>query len=322
MIAAGKAADLTKQLLAYSGGGRYVVRRVDLCGVILETAKLLEASISKKIRLHFDLATGTATIEADPDQLRQLLLNLVINAAEAIGEAAGKITIRTGSRYWPHDSDELAAGQYVVLEVEDTGIGMEESVRSRVFEPFFSTKFLGRGMGLAAVMGIARAHKGTVSVTSEPGRGSIFSVFFPVAVSAPATTAAGEDLTGTGTVLVVDDEEVVRQTAKMALQRYGYKVLLAEDGRGAIDLVRERAGQIRLVLLDMTMPVMGGDEAFLHLAEIAPHIPVIASTGYSEAEAAQRFANRQVGGFIQKPYTAVQLARLVKTVLKRSGLSH
>lgn len=321
MVAAGKAADLTKQLLAYSGGGRFVVRRLDLSGVILETAKLLEASVPKKIRLHFDLATGPAMIEADPDQLRQLVLNLVTNAAEAIGEGPGAITIRTSPRHWPHGSDDLAAGQYVALEVEDTGIGMEESVRSRVFEPFFSTKFLGRGMGLAAVMGIARAHKGTVHVTSEPGQGSVFTVFFPVAGAAPSMGAAGEDLTGTGTVLVVDDEEVVRQTAKMALQRYGYKVLLAEDGRGAIEIVRERAGQIRLVLLDMTMPVMGGDEAFLHLAEIAPQIPVIASTGYSEAEAAQRFAGRQVAGLIQKPYTAAQLARLVKAVLKRSGLS-
>jgi len=321
MVAAGKAADLTKQLLAYSGGGRFVVRRLDLSSAILETAKLLEASVPKKIRLHFDLATEPSMIEADHDQLRQLLLNLVINAAEAIGEAAGTITIRTRSRNWPQGSDELAPGQYVALEVEDTGIGMEESIRSRVFEPFFSTKFLGRGMGLAAVMGIARAHKGTVHVTSEPGKGTIFSVFFPVTVAAPSMGAAGENLTGTGTVLVVDDEEVVRQAAKMALQRYGYKVLLAEDGRGAIEIVRQRAGQIHLVLLDMTMPVMGGDEAFLHLAEIAPRIPVIASTGYSQNEAAQRFAGRQLAGFIQKPYTAAQLARLVKAVLKRAGLS-
>ena len=159
MVAAGKAADLTKQLLAYSGGGRFVVRRLDVSSALLETAKLLEASVPKKIRLHFELATEPSMIEADPDQLRQLLLNLVINAAEAIGEAAGTITIRTSSRNWPQSSDELAAGQYVALEVEDTGVGMEESIRSRVFEPFFSTKFLGRGMGLAAVMGIARAQR-------------------------------------------------------------------------------------------------------------------------------------------------------------------
>jgi CheY-like chemotaxis protein len=253
--------------------------------------------------------------------VRQLLMNLVINAAEAIGEAAGTVTIRTRSINLPQGFEELAAGQYAALEVQDTGMGMEESVRLRVFEPFFTTKFLGRGMGLAAVMGIARAHKGTVHVTSEPGHGSVFSVLFPIAVSMPPIGAAGEDLTGTGTVLVVDDEEVVRQAAKMALQRYGYKVLLAEDGRGAIEIVRQRAGQILLVLLDMTMPVMGGDEAFVHLADIAPRIPVIASTGYSETEAAQRFANKQLAGFIQKPYTAAQLARLVKAVLKKAGFS-
>lgn len=322
MVAAGKAADLTKQLLAYSGGGKFVVRRLDISDAILETAKLLEASVPKKIRLHFELATEASVIEVDADQLRQLLLNLVINAAEAIGEVSGKITIRTTCRNFPHGSDDLAAGRYVALEVEDTGIGMEESIRSQVFEPFFSTKFLGRGMGLAAVMGIARAHKGTVRVTSEPGRGTVFTVFFPVAVAAPPMGAAGEDLTGAGTVLVVDDEEVVRQAAKMALQRYGFKVLLAEDGRGAIEIVRQRTGQIHLVLLDMTMPVMGGDEAFVHLAEIAPRIPVIASTGYSESEAAQRFAGRQLAGFIQKPYTAAQLARLVKAVLKKAALSN
>ncbi len=172
-------------------------------------------------------------------------------------------------------------------------------------------------MGLAAVMGIVRSHKGGIRVHTTLGQGSTFTVLFPVVREAERSAEATQDLAGAATILVVDDEEVVRQTAKMALQHYGHNVLLAENGQQALDVIRQHPGEISLVILDMTMPVMSGEEAFQHIEEIAPQLPVIASTGYTKQEAIQRFSGRQVVGFIQKPYTAVQLGRSVKTALEK-----
>ncbi len=320
MVAGEKAADVTRQLLAYAGRGKFVVRQIHLSQLIVSTGKLLEASIPKKTQLRFELESDLPLTEGDPDQMRQLLLNLVINAAEAIGDETGTLTIRTRASRLDETRDDLPAGPYVVLEVKDTGVGMDEATKSRIFEPFFSTKFLGRGMGLAAALGIVLAHRGRIQVQSSPGSGSTFTTYLPAVAAAPKLQL-DEGLNGTGTILVVDDEEVVRQTAKMALQRYGYHVLLAEDGVKAIDIVRQHASEIRLVILDMTMPVMSGEEAFQHISEIAPNLPVIASTGYSQAEAANRFTGDQVVGFLQKPYTAPLLGRTVKAALTSSGLA-
>ena len=315
-----RAADLTRQLLAYAGRGKFVVRQIHLSQLIVSTGKLLQASIPKKTELRLELESDLPLTDGDPDQMRQLLLNLVVNAAEAIGEETGTLTIRTRASRPDDAMDDLPPGPYVVLEVKDTGVGMDESTKHRIFEPFFSTKFLGRGMGLAAALGIVHAHRGRIRVHSSPGSGSIFTIYLPAVAAAPKLQL-DEGLNGIGTILVVDDEEVVRQTAKMALQRYGYHVLLAEDGVKAIEIVRRLAGEIRLVILDMTMPVMSGEEAFQHISEIAPNLPVIASTGYSQAEAANRFTGDQVVGFLQKPYTAPLLGRTVKAALTSSGLA-
>jgi CheY-like chemotaxis protein len=215
------------------------------------------------------------------------------------------------------DAVDLKAGDYAVLRVEDTGIGMDAETLSRIFDPFFTTKFTGRGLGLAAVQGIVRGHHGTLRVTSTPGIGTIFQVLLPRsegALEEPPEPAAG-DWTGTGTILIVDDEEMVRRMAQAALEYFGYEVEAVEHGMHAVELFRASPDRFDAVLLDMTMPVMSGHEALPLLRRIRPDIKVIVCSGYSEAEALERFAGGGLDAFIQKPYTALQLAEKVRAVI-------
>jgi PAS domain S-box-containing protein len=301
-----RAADLTKQLLAYSGKGRHFMQKLDLTSVVERTHNLIEATVGKKVSLEVRLARSLPNIEADANQLQQVILNLVSNAAEAIGDNSGVIRIRTG----------VDANRMVYLEVRDTGSGMDAETRSRIFDPFFTTKFTGRGLGLAAVAGIARGHRANVNVTSSPGQGSTFRVSFPAAeetVPEPPVRAH-EDLAGSGTVLVVDDEDVVQRIARATLEMRGYRVLLASDGLEAIRAIRENPN-VSVVLLDLTMPVMGGAEAVDEILAINPSLQVIVSTGYSHQEAVARFGNKSVAGYLHKPYTSRQLAEKIKTAL-------
>ncbi|HWD98560.1 MAG TPA: response regulator, partial [Bryobacteraceae bacterium] len=250
-----------------------------------------------------------------------------INGAEAIGDRNGNVRVTTAMQQvdqsWLEASeltDEIAPGEYIAIEVQDTGCGMDEETRKHIFDPFFTTKFTGRGLGLAAAMGIVRGHKGAIKVYSTPGKGSTFKVLLPPG-EAPAWTgerhftADAQAERGTGTILVVDDEEVVRRTATSALQRYGYTVLTAENGREALNIYRGLAENISMVLLDMTMPVMGGEEALRNLKTINPGVRVLLSSGFNEVEAIRRFTGKGLAGFIQKPYTAAALAEKVRAVL-------
>ena len=320
-----RAADLTRQLLAYAGKGRFVVSNVDLSDLVREIANLIQASIPKTVQLRLNLEEGISPVEADASQMQQLVMNLVINAAEAIGESNGTVMVTTGLlRVDEHylrtvlAENEISPGEYVYLEVNDTGCGMDAETVSRIFDPFFTTKFTGRGLGLAAVSGIIRSHKGAIKVYSAQGKGSTFKVLLPAAGTGGERDEAREpnDLAGAGVVLVVDDEPIVRQTAKSALQRYGYTVLLAEDGQSALDLFREMSGRVGIVLLDMTMPGISGEETLRQLHLIRPGVPVLLTSGYNEVEAIHRFAGKGLAGFIQKPYTAVQLAEHIKAALK------
>jgi CheY-like chemotaxis protein len=214
---------------------------------------------------------------------------------------------------------ELVEGRYVTLEVHDTGVGIQPEVLHQIFDPFFTTKFIGRGLGLAAVRGIVRAQKGAVKVYSTPGEGTTFKLLFPISrqVARNVTPDAAEQhvLQGSGTVLVIDDEEIVRRTAQVTLEHFGYKVLLAHDGLQGVNKFRELAAHVDVVLLDMTMPVMSGEEAFRQLRLIRPDVRVILSSGYSQVEALRRFTGKGLAGFVQKPYTSVRLAEAVKSAL-------
>ncbi len=325
--AARRAADLCKQMLAYSGRGKFMPEKLCLNEVIQGTLPMLEVSISKRVALRTQLARDLPSIEADTGQMRQLMMNLVVNASEAVGDNYGVVTLATGvrncdERYFKTSylSDKLSPGVYAYLEVTDTGCGMDDATRERIFEPFFSTKFTGRGLGMPAVLGIVRGHNGAIKVYSEPGKGTTFLVLFP-ALDVPATEepAAGEDglrgWKGTGTVLLVDDEDSVRSVGKRMLIRAGFGVLLARDGQEALDLFRKRAGEIACVILDVTMPNMDGEECFHGLRKIRSDIPVILSSGYTEQFVSERFAGEVPAGFIQKPYVLGSLVEALRAAL-------
>jgi PAS domain S-box-containing protein len=330
VIAAGeRAAGLTGQMLAYSGKGRFVIDRIDLSTYIRETAPLIEAAIPRTIELRLDLAEDLPAIEADATQIQQLVMNLVINGAEAIPDSKpGTVTVLTRSQQVDEEyirtqalpfTGDLKPGPYVLLEVRDTGAGMDEATKSKIFDPFFTTKFTGRGLGLAAVLGIVRGHGGLIQVSSTPGHGTAFRVLFPALTATadrrPAQLQQARNLSGAGTILVIDDESIVRRLGKQALERYGYRVLLAEDGQRGLEVFRREADRIRCVVLDLTMPVMSGEETLPRLKALRPGVPVILSSGFSEAEAIRRFQGKDLAGFMQKPYKASDLAEKVKNVL-------
>jgi CheY-like chemotaxis protein len=310
-----RAADLTRQILTYAGKGPFRPEALDVSHVVGDMRRMLEVAVSKKATLDYDLAAELPATQADASQIRQVLMNLVANASEALGENAGRISITT--RAVKSDADikvdsvfglRLPAGQYVALEVTDNGSGMEEASLRRIFDPFFTTKFAGRGLGLATVQGIVRSHHGAVLVSSRPGRGSTFCVLLPategVRAPGPVTPAASAEhpaRQGSGTVLVVDDEESVRKSTEAMLVCRGFDVLTAGDGEEALDMFRRNRERIVCVLLDLTMPKMSGAEVLAELRRMAPEVRVILTSGYPEEETMRRVAGQRVLGFVQKP---------------------
>jgi len=324
-----QAAELTRQLLAYSGKGRFLSEAVDLSRLIRDTAHLLQVSASTKATLRYQLADDLPAVEADPSQIQQVLMNLVTNASEALGEGAGLITIATGVRQCSAAylseavvSSDLPEGPCVFLEVSDTGCGMDEETRAKVFDPFFSTKFTGRGLGLAAALGIVRGHHGAIRVHTEPGAGSTFTVVFPRSAQpvppARPSAAPEEPWRGEGTVLVVEDQAAVRTMAAQMLGSLGFDTLTAADGREAVDILRAHADQVVAVLLDVTMPVMSGEETFAALRAARPDVPIILTSGYGEHDVADRFAAGGPAGFIHKPYRVAQLRDTLRRALGRA----
>ena len=312
--AAERMARLTSQMLAYSGRGHFVIEPVDLSKQVIQITSLIQTSIPKNVELRLSLANNLPLIELDVSQLQQIIMNLVINAAESIGNGQGAVDVRTGLETIgeEHLKANLAltmpqSGEYAVITVEDTGCGMDEATRNRIFDPFFTTKFTGRGLGLSSVLGIVRGHRGLITLDTCPGAGTKFRVFFPVSSAGARPEAPPtQDVRGRGTVLVVDDEDVVRTMTKAALQRLGFKVLAAGNGSDAVRIYSEQHQSIDLVLLDMIMPVMGGEETLTRLLEIRPDATVIAMSGFHEQEAKQRFGSG-ISGFLQKPFTVGQL---------------
>jgi len=322
-----RAAELCRQMLAYSGKGKFVVRPINLSLMLRDISKLLEVSVTKFAELHVDLAAELPAVQADVTQLQQVIMNLVINASDAIGEQSGSITLRTGIKRveagqceQTYTGELLNEGEYVFLEVSDTGCGMDAEIRKKLFDPFYSTKFTGRGLGMSAVLGIVRGHHGAIIVESEPGEGSCFRVLLPVFSGAVGAGLAEEDEAvdwcPTGTVLVVDDEEVVRETAAMMLEDIGFQTLAAVDGIEALEIYREHSDEIALVLLDMTMPRMDGHSCFEQLRIINPQVRVVLSSGYNEKNVTHVFADNELAGFVQKPYRLATLRAKLREALE------
>jgi len=322
-----RAADLCRQLLAYSGKGRFVVRPLDLSEIARQTAPLLQLSVGRNATLRLDLSDELPPVEADATQMRQVLINLVVNAAEALGERSGVIGVSSGLIHAKGEylrktflAPELADGNYVFVEVSDNGCGMGHDTQAKIFDPFFSTKFTGRGLGLSAVLGIVRGHKGAIKVYSELGRGTTIKLLFPAlgdkgARVAPAA-AAQATLQRRGTVLVVDDEEVVRGVTSRILGSYGFDVIVASDGREGVARFSERRQEIVAILMDLTMPKMDGVDAFREIRALDERIPVLLMSGYNEQDAVMRFAGKGLAGFLQKPFTVEMLRERLMSVLR------
>lgn len=321
-----RAADLCRQMLAYSGKGKFVVEPISLNDVISEIGHMLDVSIPKNVVLRYDLANTLPAVEADVSQMRQVLMNLVINASEAIGEKEGLITLTTCTTYCDHSyfektniHEDLPNGEYVGIEVADTGEGMDAATVARIFEPFFTTKFTGRGLGLAAVLGIVRGHKGALKVYSEVNKGTTFKVLLPAskesAIAYETESVLESKWVGKGTVLLVDDEEVLLTVTSKMLNRLGFEVITAPDGVEALELFKENLDDICCVILDLTMPNMNGEECFRELRRINENVRVILCSGFNEQEATQRFVGKGLAGFIQKPYRFGALSGKLRDIL-------
>ena len=322
-----RAADLSAQMLAYSGGGKFDVKPADLSALVRDADYLLQEAVPGKAKIEYGLAENLPAIEADPAQVRQAVVNLVRNAGEAMGGEGGRITVSTGERDCDraylrescHD-DGLSEGSYAYVEVSDTGCGMDDLTRSRVFDPFFSTKFTGRGLGLPAVLGIMRGHRGAIKIRSVKGQGATVRLLFPVSgkpgeILEPGTPPL-EDWKGKGTVLVVDDEDTVRLLAKTFLGEKGFEVLVASDGAEAVEVFRRNPGEIVAVVLDMTMPGMGGAETFQEIRKIRKDVPILVSSGYNQRNIEARMAGATRFGFIQKPYQLMDLLSGLREIMK------
>ncbi len=324
ITAAKRASELSTQMLAYTGRASFVQEETDLKELIEDMVHLLKTLITKKAILNLRLESGLPCIYADPAQISQVIMNLIINASDAVGDKSGVITVSLGATRCDDEYlsktelfNELKPGLYVHVEVSDTGCGMTAKDRERIFEPFYTTKFTGRGLGLAAVLGIVRAHKGAIKVYSEPGKGTNIKVLFPAVDVSERTFGVSPDKDsrewkGSGTVLFVDDEESLRALGGSMLERMGFSVIMAENGREAVDIYRERKDEIDLVILDLTMPRMDGNQAFGELRRIDENVKVVVASGYNQDDVRSRFAGKSLLGIIQKPYTMEKLMSILK----------
>jgi PAS domain S-box-containing protein len=311
-----RGADLVGQILAYSGQGRFSMGEQDINAIILDVSELLSAAIGKKVQLKQELVGGLPCIYGDQNQLTQLIMNLMTNASDALAGKPGEIGLHTGVRYLSADdfstmymATDLKEDDYVYVEVTDSGCGMDEKTQARIFDPFFTTKASGTGLGLAALLGIVRGHHGTLSLESMLGRGSCFTVYFPVLSSTRAIRMIGHNGRSEAaelmqaTVLVVDDEAAVRHVVSNFLEREGMQVLTAKDGEEGVEIFRRHAYEIALVILDLTMPKMDGEQAFHAMHAICSDVPIMLTSGHSETDVVSRLSLCGLAGFIRKPYT-------------------
>ncbi|MBN1555917.1 MAG: response regulator [Phycisphaerae bacterium] len=322
-----RASELTNQMLAYAGKGRLKIQDVSLNDLIHEMTHLLQVSISRKAEVQYDLADNLPYVEGDPAQLRQIVMNLITNASEALGNEPGKIHVRTDvitvdekTLSKTYLNDNLPAGQYVRFEVSDNGHGIDEEHLTKIFEPFFTTKFTGRGLGLAAVLGITRSHKGAIDVASENGDGTTFTVLLPVKSSPPIPNVArpipqNTAWRGRGTVLLVDDEPAICKIGSSMLQRLGFETLVAQNGPDALDVFRKRLKEIDLILLDVSMPMMDGTEACAKFRSLREDVRIVLCTGHAEVDAIMDSDGEHPVGFLQKPFDLHTLSAKLQDML-------
>lgn len=322
-----RASDLCRQMLAYSGKGKFIIENINLDEIIRNMAQLFKASISKKASLTINSAKNLPSIKGDATQIRQILMNLVTNASDAIEEKSGTVIINTGSLYCSGDflieislGEKLPEGLYVFLEVSDSGCGMSPETVSRIFEPFFTTKFTGRGLGMAAVLGIVKGHNGGIEIKSEPEKGSIFRIFFPVSETDTEKKVSENSVLFKKHkgefALVVDDEETIRTVATEMLKMLGLDAITATDGFEAIKTFEEFHDRIDLVLLDLTMPGLSGEETLQELKKIRPDIKVLISSGYSGEEISEKLYESGISGFIQKPFNVKALSEKINEIMQ------
>jgi hemerythrin-like metal-binding protein len=329
-----RATGLVAQILAYSGRGQPRVETLDLNGQVEGMIRLLRASLARNAALQWQPGFGLPAVKGDPAQIQQVLMNLVLNASDAVAPRGGTITIRTGletlsqallDRHFP--GQMLAPGKHLTLEVSDDGAGMAPEVLERIFDPFFTTKFTGRGLGLSAVQGILRAHGGGIQVESSEGEGTRFKLVLPALATPEPEAGARAELAAArfdayqshGTVLVVDDEDALRAVAAAALGRCGFDVLEARDGLEALRCYAANRDRIRLVLMDLTMPNMDGEQAYRELRQSGAWIPVVLTSGLGKEEAIQRFDGQGLAGFLQKPFRFQEMIQVVQSALGEAG---
>jgi len=326
-----RAADLTRQLLAYAGKGKFVIEPVDTSALVRDISGLLRSSATRA-ELRLELHPNLPPIEADASQIQQLVMNLILNAVEATGERPGLVRVITSlrmiglhERLSHYQPDPPRPGPHVMLQVSDNGCGMSESVKAQIFDPFFTTKFTGRGLGLSAALGIVRGHRGAIRVESVEGVGSTFTVVLPVSPEtavdpaiARASALPDAPHASLGAVLIIDDEDVVRRTARAALENFGYTVFEAANGRDGADLFSRLHDRVSAVLLDLTMPYMDGHEVWRYIRRIRPDMQVVISSGFEESDAMKQFTEEPCLSFIQKPYTAAALLRTIGQATERT----
>jgi|GEM_PF-6660693 len=330
--AAERAAGLCRQMLAYAGKAQLTKSKISMVENLEEIVGMLKATLPRNAEIKTDFSAEIPLIEGDASQLRQVVMNLIINASEAIATEQGvvdvslaRIKIVADNKYEDYHGKPIPPGEYVCLEVTDNGCGMDEETKWRIFEPFYTTKFTGRGLGMSAVLGIIKSHAGALQLFSQQGHGTTFKVYLPTQVSDNAVDedqAVSADAAtwkvGSGTILLADDEEPIRDVAKNFLEMFGFTVLEAVNGREALEIYKQNAAEITIVITDLGMPVMDGYELFSELKKLNPELPIILSSGYGDAEVSARMGSANISGIISKPYNPGRLREALKSVFNDS----
>ena len=329
-LASERAAELCRQMLAYAGKTQIVQSQVNIVVLVDEMVSMLKSTLPKNVVIKMAGSTDVPFVKADTSQLSQIVMNFIINASEAIGDAQGEILvsllktfISEGRLEYDFQGNVIHPGEYVCLEVTDSGCGMDNETKRRIFEPFYTTKFAGRGLGMSAVLGIVTSHKGSLQIFTQLGQGTTFKVYLPVenkvssGDSPKLQTSRLDEWKGNGTILLVEDEEQVRVIAKTILKKMGFSVIEAENGMVALELYKHNIAEITLVLTDLGMPVMDGYEMFRELKKLNRELPIIISSGFGDALVTSRIARKDIAGIISKPYNHSQLRKVLNIALTR-----